>query len=110
MPLVKFYRIRSMQMFMKRDGTVVEYKLVTDPAEAEIWTTHRLKKSEIKIMTKCDRTTAAELRQEILDDILSREPNPSKKSAPPADEIPKRRQAAKPQHVKARQAKRKARR
>lgn len=98
-----------MHMYYKRGGSLVEYKLVTDPAEAEIWTTHRLKKSEIKIMTKCDRTTAAELRQEILDDILSREPNPSKKSAPPADEIPKRRQATKPQHVEARQTKRKAR-
>jgi len=99
-----------MQMYYKRDGSAVEYKLVTDPQEATVWSTHRLKKSEIKIMTKCDRTTAAEYRQEILDDILSREPNPSKKSAPAADEIPQRRQAAKSQHVKARQTKQKARR
>jgi hypothetical protein len=96
-----------MQMYYKRDGSAVEYKLVTDPKEATVWSTHRLKKSEIKIMTKCDRITAAEYRQEILDDILSREPNPSKKSAPPADEISKRRQAAKPQHAKARQTKQK---
>jgi len=99
-----------MQMLYKRDGKKVEYKLVTDPKEAIVWSTHRLKKSEIKIMTKCDRTTAAELRQEILDDILSREPNPSKKSAPTQDEIPQRRKAAEPQHVKARQTKQKARR
>lgn len=70
-----------MQMFYKRDGWLVEYKLVTDPAEAMYWTTHRLKKSEIKIMTQCDRETAAQLRQEILDDILSREPNPTKRKA-----------------------------
>ena len=99
-----------MRMHYKRDGSTVEYKLVTDPKEATVWSTHRLKKSEIKIMTKCDRTTAAEYRQEILDDILSLEPNPSKKSAPTADEIPKRRQAAKSQHVKTRQTKQKTRR
>ena len=95
-------------MFYKTDGSVVEYKLVTDPKEAAVWSTHRFKKSEIRIMTKCDRTTAAEYRQEILDDIISREPNPSKKSAPPADEISQRRKATEPQHVKARQTKQKA--
>jgi hypothetical protein len=99
-----------MQAFYKRSGSLVEYKLVTDPTEAETWSTHRLKKSEIKIMTQCDQTTAAKLRQEILDDIIGREPNPSKKSAPATDEVHKRRQAIKPQHVKERQTKQKARR
>ena len=99
-----------MQMYYKRDGSVVEYKLVTDPKEATVWSTHRLKKSEIKIITKCNRTTAAEYRQEILDDILSLEPNPSKKSAPTQDEIPQRRKARQPQHVKTRQTKQKTRR
>ena len=73
------------------------------------WTTHRLKKSEIKICTQTDRSTAAQLRQEILDDILAREPNPSKKSKAASDEISKRRQGAKPQHVKTRKTKRKTR-
>lgn len=99
-----------MHMYYKRDGNQVEYKLVTDPKEATVWSTHRLKKSEIKIMTKADRATAAQLRQEILDDILSREPNPSKKSTPTNDEVSQRRQASKPQHVEARQTKQKARR
>ena len=99
-----------MQMLYKKDGKLVEYKLATDPNEAMYWTTHRLKKLEIKIMTQCDQTTAANLRQEILDDIISREPNPSKKSAPATDEVHKRRQAIKPQHVKERQTKQKARR
>ena len=98
-----------MHMYYKRDGSKVEYKLVTDPKEATVWSTHRLKKSEIKIMTKCDRTTAAELRQEILDDILEREPNPSKKRPPPTDEVSKRRQSSAQQHAKARKAKQKAR-
>ena len=83
-----------MQMYYKRDGSVVEYKLVTDPKEATVWSTHRLKKSEIKIMTKCDRSTAAQYREEILSDILSREPNPSKKSSPSKDEVHQRRKAS----------------
>lgn len=82
-----------MQMYYKRDGSVVEYKLVTDPKEATVWSTHRLKKSEIKIMTKCDRSTAAQYREEILSDILSREPNPSKKSSSSKDEVHQRRKA-----------------
>jgi len=80
-------------MYYKRDGSVVEYKLVTDPKEATVWSTHRLKKSEIKIMTKCDRSTAAQYREEILSDILSREPNPSKKSSSSKDEVHQRRKA-----------------
>ena len=83
-----------MQMYYKRDGSAVEYKLVTDPQEATVWSTHRLKKSEIKIMTKCDRSTAAQYREEILSDILSREPNPSKKSSSSKDEVHQRRKAS----------------
>ena len=74
-----------MQMLYKKDGNLVEYKLVTDPKEAMYWITHRLKKSEIKIMTQCDRTTAAKLREEILNEILSREANPSKKHSSTSD-------------------------
>ena len=99
-----------MQMFYKNGGKPVEYKLATDPDEAEYWTTHRLKKSEIKIITECDRSTAANLRQEILDDIISREPNPSRKSATTADKVPQRRQATKPIYVKTRKTKQKTRR
>lgn len=80
-----------MHMYYKRDGSAVEYKLVTDPTQAAVWSTHRLKKSEIKILTPGDRTTAADYRQEIFSDIISREPNPSKKSAPPADKVLKKR-------------------
>ena len=71
-----------MQMFYKYGTKDVSYKLATDPPEATIWSTHRLKKSEIKLVTKTDRSTAAYLKQEILDDIISREPNPSKKTKP----------------------------
>jgi len=99
-----------MQMVYKRNGSLVEYKLVTDPTEATVWTTHRLKKSEIKIMTKTDRTTAAQYREEILRDILSREPNPSKKSTSTTHEISERRKTPKPKHAKAGKTKQKTRR
>lgn len=99
-----------MHMYLKRNGTEVEYKIVTDPKEAVMWSTHRLKKSEIKIMTQCDKATAASIRQEILDDILSREPNPSRKSSSSEDKISQRREAPKPQHAKTRQTKQKTRR
>tara|TARA_B110000977_G_scaffold67705_1_gene91878 strand:- start:3331 stop:3642 length:312 start_codon:yes stop_codon:yes gene_type:complete len=99
-----------MQMFYTQSGNVVEYKLATDPIEANVWTTHRLKKSEIKIVSKAARATAALLREEILHDIISREPNPSKKSATSNDEVSQRRKAPKQQHVEAGQAKQKTRR
>ena len=99
-----------MKMYYRKDGSAVEYKLVTDPPEATTWTTHRLKKSEIKITTKTDRSTAAQYREEILNDILSLEPNPSKKSTPPNDEVSQRRKAPKQQHAEAGQAKQKTRR
>ena len=93
-----------------RKEKIIQYQLMTDPLEAQYWTTHRLKKSEIKILTKCDRSTAALLREEILNDIISREPNPSKKSPPTDNSLSERRESTKPQHVKTRQAKQKARR
>ena len=97
-----------MQQYYKRNSVTIPYKLVTDPLEAMYWSTYRLKKSDIKLLTKFDRSTTAEVQKEIYDDIISREPNPSKKSTPTNDEIPKRRQIAQPIHVKTRQTKQKA--
>lgn len=98
-----------MQMFYMRDGKEVEYTLETDPPEAMYWTTYRLKKSEIVLIGKYDRTTAAQIKQEIFDDILEREPNPSKKSTPAADEVPKKRQATIHVNAKTRAKQQKAR-
>ena len=100
----------TLRMVYNKDDEEIEYTLATEPIEAAYWTTHRLKKSEIKIITRCDRSTAAKLRQEILDDILSREFNPSKKSEAATDTLQKRRKSPKPQYAKARQTKQKARR
>lgn len=60
-----------MEMFFTdEDGTVIQYDLVTDPPEAMYWTTYRLKKSHIKIISKMDRTEAASYREKILASIL----------------------------------------
>ena len=97
-----------MKMLYKRHDEFIEYTLSPDPAEALYWSTYRLKKGEIFLKVKLDRSITAEIRQEILDDILSLEPNPSKKSSAPADKIPKKRKTPKPQHAKAGEAKQKA--
>jgi hypothetical protein len=75
-------------------ANVLQARWERSQKEATVWSTHRLKKSEIKIMTKCDRSTAAQYREEILSDILSREPNPSKKSSSSKDEVHQRRKAS----------------
>jgi hypothetical protein len=69
-------------MLYRRHDEFIEYRLATDPVDAVLWSTHRLKKGEVFLKVKLDKKLSAEIRQEILDDILSREPNPTKKSAP----------------------------
>lgn len=60
-----------MQMFYTdEDGTTVEYALKTDPPEAAFWQTYKIKKSNIKIITKMSRENQAVYRQKILDDFL----------------------------------------
>lgn len=56
--------------FTDEDGTIIQYDLVTDPPEAMYWTTYKLKKSHIKIISKMDRTEAASYREKILASIL----------------------------------------
>jgi hypothetical protein len=53
----------------------IGYTLKTDPEEAVFWSTYRLKKSHIKLLDKFDKTTAAEIKQEIFDDIKQTEQN-----------------------------------
>lgn len=68
-----------MIMYYDRDkNTTVQYTLQTDPPEAIYWTTYRLKVEHIKIITKLDKQTTTKIRREIFDDIISREPNPTK--------------------------------
>ncbi len=62
-------------MYYERDGTLIEYRLLTDPPEAIYWQTYKLKKSDIKLVSKFDRSTAAEIKQEIFEDILANDIN-----------------------------------
>lgn len=97
-----------MKMLYRRDGEFIEYRVATDPVEAINWSTHRLKKGEIFLKVKLDKKLSTKIRQEIFDDILSREPNPTKKPAPADNKIPKERKSSKRQHAKTRKTKRKA--
>tara|TARA_Y100000289_G_C3842687_1_gene109369 strand:- start:242 stop:517 length:276 start_codon:yes stop_codon:yes gene_type:complete len=76
-----------MKMIYMKNKKEIQYSLKTDPAEAQYWTTYRLKKSDIKLETKTDRSTAALLRKEILDDITSTEKCNSK----PPNKVSKKR-------------------
>ena len=58
-----------MQHFYKNGSEIIEYKLVTDPPEAMYWSTYRLKKTDIKLVTKLDRSLVTEIKREIFDDI-----------------------------------------
>ena len=83
----------NLRMFYKRQGGIVEYTISPDPAEATFWSTYRLKKADVRLVVKLDRTMSSQIREEIMYDILSREPNPSKKSSSSKDEVHQRRKA-----------------
>ena len=59
-----------MEMFYQPDSKVlITYTLITDPPEAMYWQTFKIKKSHIKILSKCSRADQARYRQEILTEI-----------------------------------------
>lgn len=58
-----------MQMFYCEGGATIEYSLKTDPPEAEYWSTYRLKKSHIQIITPMGRSEKAAWREKILRSI-----------------------------------------
>lgn len=86
----------------------IRYTLKTDPPDAIYWTTYRLKKSDVVLLDKFDKATTALIKQEIFDDILSTEPNPSSKSKTTINPIQEKRKVSQPQYVKTRKTKRKA--
>ena len=87
-----------------------QYTLKTDPPDAMYWTTYRLKKTDVVLLDKLDKATTALVKQDIFDDIISTEPNPSSKSKTSNDEVSQRREARKPQYVETRKTKQKTRR
>ena len=60
-------------IYFPKGRVPIKYDIITDPPEAMYWETYKLKKNDIKIITKLDRTAAAEMRAEILADILETE-------------------------------------
>ena len=82
----------------------IEYTLRTDPPEAMYWSTYKLKKSDIKILSNTNRSEAAKLRQEILDDINKQEVSGS------SNKVQKGSKTRVGQYVKAGKTKQKARR
>ena len=67
-----------MKMYYHSADGIVEFKLVTDPDEALYWKNYKVKLSDIKIVTPCDRSTAASLRREILEDMKESSHEPKK--------------------------------
>ena len=88
-------------MIYTKDNQQIEYTLKTNPPEAATWATHSLKKTEIKIITKLNKTESIEARQEIFDDIISREPNQRKKPKAPNNKVQERSKATNTKNVKA---------
>lgn len=60
-------------IYARTPAELIRYTLITDPLEAMYWSTYRLKKSDVKLLDKFDRSTAADIRQEIFDDIIKTE-------------------------------------
>lgn len=99
-----------MKHYYSSGGSTVEYQLTPDPPEAIYWSTYRLKKSDVTLVQKFDRSTAAAIKQEIFDDIISREPNNRKPATADENPIPERRQVAQPKYVEIRGQQQKTRR
>lgn len=71
-----------MQMFFTREcGEVIEFTY-TFPEEEWHHSTRKLAKSDVKLITKKDRSEAALVRGEIVDDVLLDLPKRSSKKAP----------------------------
>ena len=55
-----------MQMWHKRkDGTLIEFVIVTDPPEALYWMTYKLKVADIRLVTKVPSTDKTEIRRDL---------------------------------------------
>lgn len=65
-----------MEMWHKRkDGTIVEFLIRTDPPEALYWMTYKLKVTDIMLITKVPAEEKTKLRREIYDELAEKERN-----------------------------------
>ena len=63
-----------MEMWHKRkDGSLIQFALATDPPEAMYWTTYKLKVTDVQLVTKVPAKDKTHIRREIYEDITSRE-------------------------------------
>lgn len=71
-----------MQMFFTREcGEVIEFTY-SFPEDEWHHTTRKLTKSDVKLITKKDRSKAALIRGEIVDEVMQREPTRPPKEQP----------------------------
>ena len=61
-----------------KDGTEIQFEIVTNPPEALYWapTSYKLKLTDIRIITKMPRKEMQAIRKEILNDIVEKESKP----------------------------------
>lgn len=57
------------------EAVIVEFTLKTEPPEGAYWSTYKLQKSDIVILTPMGRSEKALMREAILNDIFLNEPN-----------------------------------
>lgn len=68
-----------MQMWHERKNkTLIQFTIVTDPPEALYWTTHKLKVADIRLVTRVPKEEKTHIRREIYEDIVARETAPHK--------------------------------
>tara|TARA_R100001163_G_C5062954_1_gene200142 strand:+ start:1014 stop:1265 length:252 start_codon:yes stop_codon:yes gene_type:complete len=58
-----------------KEEVIIEFTLKTEPPEGAYWSTYKLQKSDIVILTPMDRSEKAKMREAILNDIFLTEPN-----------------------------------
>lgn len=88
-----------MEMWHKRkDGTIVEFLIVTNPPEALYWSpsSYKLKLTDVRIITKMPKKEMQIVRKEIFDDIVEKE------SKPHPNTVSKERKTTKRDNAKAR--------
>ena len=67
-----------------KDGTEIQFEIVTNPPEALYWapTSYKLKLTDIRIITKMPRKEMQAIRKEILNDIVEKESKPHPNTVP----------------------------
>jgi len=63
-------------IYRTEEGREIHYTLATDPPEAQMWSTYKLKKTQIKVLSKLDPEEKTMIRDLIFEDICRTEGNP----------------------------------